>query len=170
MTGQSVHVQSWPKPSGLVVDRAGAMVKEIAGALRRYKAEKGAALNAPLPGIVVYSALDLETFDLKGVANSPVEARRGRPELEMRAVAAEPSMKIIGPLYRDRSGKIIQALKAMDPREVERQRAAGSVRVELDGKVLEVPAEGVEVAKDTLSAGQAVDVLVAGEATVLVRR
>jgi hypothetical protein len=58
----------------------------------------------------------------------------------------------------------------MDPREVERQRAAGSVRVELDGKVLEVPAEGVEVAKDTLSAGQAVDVLVAGEATVLVRR
>ena len=80
LTGESVHVQSWPEPSGTAIDPAGLAIKEIAAALRRYKAEKGMALNSPLPGIVVYSDLALETFDLVGVANSPVESRIGKPQ------------------------------------------------------------------------------------------
>ncbi len=52
-----------PKAMGFGIDPAGLAIKEIAAALRRYKAEKGMALNAPLPGIVVYSDLGLETAD-----------------------------------------------------------------------------------------------------------
>ncbi|HEX7445175.1 MAG TPA: valine--tRNA ligase, partial [Methanothrix sp.] len=96
LTGESVHVASWPKATGTAVDPAGLAIKEIAAALRRYKAEKGMALNSPLTGIVVYSDISLETFDLVGVANSPVESKIGSPKIEMKPVAVKPQMKIIG--------------------------------------------------------------------------
>ena len=170
LTGESVHVQSWPEPSGAVANQAGLAIKEIAAAIRRYKAEKGMALNSPLPGIVVYSDLDLETFDLSGVANSSVESRTGSPEIETKAVAVKPQMKIIGPRFKDKSHKIINALSAMDPNLVASQKTAGLIRVELEGEAIEVPPEAATVEIETLSAGEAVDILKLGAATVLVRR
>ncbi len=170
LTGESVHVQSWPKASGTSIDPAGLTIKEIAAALRRYKADKGMALNAPLPGIVVYSDLGLETFDLQGVANSKVQSKIGNPEIEMRPVAVKPQMKILGPRFKDKSGRIIKALNSMDPGEVSKQKVAGQIKVEVNGEVLEVAPDAVEVVVETLSAGLAVDVLQVGSATVLVRR
>ena len=170
LTGEGVHVQSWPELSGIKVDPAGLVIKEIAAALRRYKAEKGMALNSPLPGIVVYSEFGLETMDLGGVANSTVESKTGSPNIEMKPVAVKPQMKVLGPLFKDLSGKIIKVLNAMDPGEVARQKASGSIKVEVDGKVLDVPADAVEVIVETLLAGLAVDILRLDKAIVLVRR
>ena len=105
LTGKSVHVQSWPKTSGIAVDPAGLAIKEIAASLRRYKAELGMALNSPLPGIVVYSDLGLETFDLSGVANSNVDSRTTGPEIEMKPVAVKPQMKVLVPGSRIRAAR-----------------------------------------------------------------
>jgi valyl-tRNA synthetase len=170
LTGEGVHVQSWPEPSGIAADQAGRSIKEIAAALRRYKAEKGLALNSPLPGIVVYSDLDLETFDLSGVANSSVESRIGRPDIEMKPVAVKPQMKVLGPRFKDKSGKIIHAISAMDPEVVASQKVAGAIAVPFEGETVEIPPEAVEIVTETLSAGLAVDVLKLETATVLVRR
>jgi len=170
LTKESVHVQSWPEPAGIEVDPAGLAIKEIAAAIRRYKAEKGMALNAPLPGIVVYSDLGLETFDLSGVANSRVESRAGKPDIEMKPVAVKPQIKIIGPRFKDKSGKIIRALAAMDPAWAAEQKASGSIRVDVDGVSIDLPAEAVEIEMETLSAGLAVDVLRLDGASVLVHR
>ena len=170
LTGEGVHVQSWPELSGINVDPAGLVIKEIAAALRRYKAEKGMALNSPLPGIVVYSEYSLETMDLGGVANSSVESKTGSPDIEMKPVAVKPQMKVLGPLFKDLSGKIIKVLDAMDPGDVARQKSSGSIKVEVDGKVLDVPAEAVDVIVETLLAGSAVDILRLDKAIVLVRR
>ena len=170
LTKESVHVQSWPEPAGIEVDPAGLAIKEIAAAIRRYKAEKGIALNAPLPGIVVYSDLGLETFDLSGVANSRVESRAGKPDIEMKPVAVKPQIKIIGPRFKDKSGKIIRALAAMDPAWAAEQKASGSIRVDVDGVSIDLPAEAVEIEMETLSAGLAVDVLRLDGASVLVHR
>lgn len=170
LTGKSVHVQSWPVPRGQPIDRAGLAIKEVAATLRRYKAEKGMALNSPLPGIVLYSDLDLETADLAGVANSPVESRMGKPQLEMKPIAVKPQMKVIGPRFKGISQRIIAALNSMDPADVARQKEAGLIRVDLDGEMLQLPPEAVEVDVQTLSAGEAVDILKTKEATVLVRR
>ena len=170
LTGESVHVQSWPEPAGTEVDPAGLAIKEIAAAIRRYKAEKGMALNAPLPGIVVYSELGLETIDLSGVANSTVESQAGKPDIEMKPVAVRPQIKIIGPRFKDKSGKIIRALAAMDPAQAAEQKASGSIRVDVDGESIDLQAEAVEIDMETLSAGLAVDVLRLDGASVLVRR
>jgi valyl-tRNA synthetase len=170
LTGESVHVQSWPKPLGVAADPAGLAVKEIAAALRRYKSEKGMALNSPLPGIVVYSDLGLETVDLRGVANSPVESRIGKPEVEMKPVAVKPQMKILGPMFKDKSRKIIKILNSMDVAEVARQKASGCIKVDVDGEAIDLPPAAVELVVETLSAGEAVDVLGVGDTTVLVRK
>ncbi|MCU0638129.1 MAG: class I tRNA ligase family protein, partial [Methanothrix sp.] len=170
LTGESVHVQCWPESSGIDVDPAGLAIKEIAAAIRRYKAEKGMALNSPLPGIVVYSNLGLETFDLSGVANSPVESRTGSPEIEMKPIAVRPQMKIIGPRFKDKSAKIIKALSTMDPAQAAEQRASGSIKVEVDGEMMDLPVEAAEIAFETMSAGSAVDILSLEGASVLVRR
>ena len=170
LTGESVHVANWPKATGYAVDPAGLAIKEIAAALRRYKAEKGMALNSPLTGIMVYSDMTLETFDLVGVANSPVESMTGCPKIEMKPKAVKPQMKIIGPRFKDKSHKIINALSAMDPNIVASQKTAGLIRVELEDEVIEVPPEAATIEIETLSAGEAVDILNLGAATVLVRR
>ena len=170
LAGKSVHLQSWPAAQNRPIDQAGLAIKEVAATLRRYKAEKGMALNSPLPGIVVYSDLALETADLAGVANSPVESRTGKPSLEMKPVAVKPQMKVIGPRFKDRSQRIIAALKAMDPEDVACQKEAGSIGVDLAGEILQLPPQAAEVEVQTLSAGEAVDILKTKEATVLVRR
>jgi valyl-tRNA synthetase len=170
LTEKSVHVQSWPKPSGTAIDPAGLAIKEIAASLRRYKAEKGMALNSPLQGIVVYSDLALETVDLVGVANSQVESRTGTPQIERKPVAVKPQMKVIGPRFKDRSGKIIKALSGMDPAQVADQKARGTIAVPVDGMIIEIPEQAAEIVVESLSAGEAVDVLRLDGATVLVRR
>jgi valyl-tRNA synthetase len=170
LTGESVHVQSWPQPSGIEFDPSGGLIKDIAAIIRRYKSERGMALNSPLPGIIIFSDLDLETTDLRGVANSEVEIRRGAPEIETRAVEVKPQMKVLGPMFKGKSAGIIRALAAMKAEEVARQRDEGKVLVNLDDETLAVPPEAVEIRTDTLSAGMAVDVIKAGEATVLIRR
>lgn len=170
MTGKSVHTQPWPEPLGIEANVAGATIKDVAAAIRRYKAEKGLALNSPLPGITVYSGEKLETIDLQGVANSPVQSMTGSPDIETRPTGVKPSMKILGPRFKGDAGRIIKALNSMDPADVASQKDSGKIDVSLGGISVEIPSEAVEVLYQTLSSGSAVDLLRVGEATVLVKK
>ena len=170
LTGQSVHLQPWPKSAGTMPDPAGLQIKEIAAAIRRYKSDKGLALNSQLPGISVYSDLCLETTDLQGVANSPVESKMGKPDIEMKATDIKPMIKVLGPLFRDKSSQVIKALGNMDPAEVALMKSSGSIRVELESDTVDVPAQAVDVVTQTLQSGQAVDMLIVGNSTVLIKR
>jgi len=58
----------------------------------------------------------------------------------------------------------------MNPAQAAEQKASGSIRVDVDGESIELPAEAVEIETETLSAGLAVDVLRLDGASVLVRR
>jgi valyl-tRNA synthetase len=170
LTGQSVHSQGWPKGMGMEPDLAGLQIKDIAAAIRRYKSEKGLALNCQLAGISVYSDLGLETTDLQGVANSPVESKTGKPDIEMRATGVKPLMKVLGPIFKDKSGRVIKALSDMDPSQVALMKASGSVRVVLESEAVDVPAQAVDVVTQTMFSGQAVDLLNVGESMVLIKR
>jgi len=58
----------------------------------------------------------------------------------------------------------------MDPAEVAGQKASGCIKVDVDGEAIDLPPAAVELVVETLSAGEAVDVLGVGDATVLVRK
>ncbi len=165
LTGDSVHLQSWPEATA-EPSIEGESIKEIAASIRRYKSDRGMALNAPLKGIEIYSEIELETMDLRGVANSPVVFRKGAPNLATSPSAIKPVMKAIGPVFKDRSAAVIKRLAAMDPAEVARALESGPIELP-EGRI---EPEMVEIVKETLSEGEAVDVIIANSATVLVRR
>lgn len=169
LSGESVHAASWPEPLFIGPQPEGSLIKEVAAAVRRYKSDRGMALNAPLAGIEVYSELELETADLAGSTSSTVAVKRGLPEIETRAVEVKPQMKTIGPVFKEKSGDIIRRLKEMDPEEVARMAGAGKVLVDLGGEVAELAPEAVKIATETLSAGRAVDMIRLPAATVLIR-
>jgi len=58
----------------------------------------------------------------------------------------------------------------MNPVQAAAQKAAGVIKVDLGGEVVEVGPEAVELVVETLSAGEAVDILTVGNSTVLVRK
>ncbi|KUK44684.1 MAG: Valine--tRNA ligase [Methanothrix harundinacea] len=169
LSGESVHTSSWPEPWDISPQPEGCLIKDVAAAVRRYKSDRGMALNSPLVGIEVYSDLELETTDLSGSTSSPVAVKRGSPEIETRAVEVKPSMKAIGPVFKNQSGEIIKKLKVMDPEEVARRREAGKIVVEVGEEVVELGPEAVEISTETLSAGKAVEMILLAGATVLIR-
>ena len=168
LSGESVHAAFWPEPLGLEAQPEGLLIKEVASAVRRYKSDRGMALNSPLTGIEVYCDLDLEAADLTGSTGSPVSVKRGRPEIETRAAEVRPSMKAIGPVFKERSGEIIGELKKMDPEEVARMAEAGKIEVDLGGEVIKLDPGAVEIVTETLSSGRAVDMIFLDGATVLI--
>jgi valyl-tRNA synthetase len=170
LTEKSVHVQNWPSSTHRTPEPEGVLIKEIASAIRRFKAEKGLALNAPLKRIEIFTAKDLEAFDLRGVANSQVLVRKGQPSLESRPILIKPVLKLLGPAFKDMSRAVIQKLTSMDPGDVVKELGFGALILEIDGKETKILPEMVEVVYQTISAGEAVDVLTVDDATVLVRR
>ncbi|MBN2109466.1 MAG: valine--tRNA ligase, partial [Methanosarcinaceae archaeon] len=91
----SVHVQSWPVVREKLIDPdievSGEFIKEVASSVRRYKSEKGMALNAPLEKIEIYG-VTTDTSDLKGVTGSPIEMIGGEPDFEHVPVNVKPNM------------------------------------------------------------------------------
>jgi hypothetical protein len=73
-------------------------------------------------------------------------------------------------MFKDKSGRIIKALTGMDPAKVVELKASGTVKVDLVSETVDVPTESIEVITETFVAGQAVDLLKVGKATVLVKR
>jgi valyl-tRNA synthetase len=169
LTGQSVHTASWPAAVGTASGPEGEAIKEVSAAVRRYKSDRGLALNASLARVEVYTDLGLETVDLSGSTNSSVVVKKGSPQVETKAVEVKPQMKHIGPLFKDKSKQVIAFLMNMDPQEVSRQREEGKILVSLDGETLELGPEMVEVKTATVSGGEAVDMISLAEATVLIR-
>ena len=90
--------------------------------------------------------------------------------LEMKPIEVKPQMKVIGPLSRTGASGSSAALKAMDPADVASQMDAGSIAVDIEGETIQLPAQAVEVEVQTLSAGEAVDILKTKAATMLIRR
>lgn len=72
---ESVHKQDWPEPNEdltyLDAEKEGDMIKDISGAVRRYKSDRGIPLNAPLDKIEI-CAENIETEDIEVVANARV--------------------------------------------------------------------------------------------------
>lgn len=172
-SNESVHTQAWPAfDPGLIseeAEAAGELIKEITGEVRRYKSDLGMALNAPLKKIEIYNA-DIDTGDIAGATNSEVELMKGIPSFEYVPVEVKPNMGFIGPNFRKDAGAIIKALKEEDPAVIEEQAASGKITVSVNGKLIELEPEAMEIRKEVISAGREVDVLEVNSAVVVIVR
>ncbi|MFQ6073539.1 MAG: class I tRNA ligase family protein, partial [Methanosarcinales archaeon] len=169
--GQSVHTQSWPKvDEELISDKEeekGELIKEIVSAIRRYKSERGIALNAPLNKIEIYARLT-EISDIAGATNTEVELLSSKSRIEKKPVAINPKLSIIGPKFRDKSKKIIKAIKSANPAEIAKQAETGSISLEIDKEKIEIPAESVSIEREIISKGRSVDLIELDKALIMI--
>jgi len=169
----SIHLQSWPQVREELIDKdielSGDFIKDVASNVRRYKSEKGMALNTALEKIEIYGVIT-DTSDLTGVTNSPIEMIEGEPDFEHVPVNVKPNMGKIGPLFRGKAKAIIDALADENPKKIADEIAKGRITVNVDGELVELEPDHVEIEKEVVSAGRSVDVLdVSGVPVVIVR-
>ncbi len=170
---ESIHLQAWPEVNESLIDSdaeaTGELIKEITGAIRRYKSERGMALNAPLKEIELYSPIT-DASDIAGAANTPVRLKTGTPDFEIVPTEIKPNMKVLGKTYRSKAKSIAEALKSSDPKTIVEQAESGSVTLSVDGEDVNLDASSFTVEKDRLLKGKAVDVLEVGSAVIVIMR
>ncbi len=169
----SVHLQSYPVVEEEFLDeraeKAGEEIKEIVAAVRKFKHDKGMALNAPLKKLIVYSELDgLDTRDIEGATNAEVELVKEMPEVKERVKALKPKFAVIGPMFRDKAKQLIKAVESLSEEDRERLLKEGAIQINLDGASVEVKAEWFEAVTEKSIEGKEVEMLETENSVVFV--
>lgn len=166
----SVHQQGWPEPiDGLPADadKKGELIKSITGAIRCYKSDHKMALNAPLKKIEIYNAT-VDVADISNTVTSPAVLIAGAPAFECIPTEVKPNRGMIGPVFRDKAGAVIEALKALPPREAQEMKDAGKIIVAVADEKIELDAEAIEIRQEMVLAGREVDLLHVDDAVIVI--
>ncbi len=169
----SVHLQSYPVVEEEFLDdraeRAGEEIKEIVAAVRKFKHDKGLALNAPLKRLIVYSKLDgLDVRDIAGATNAEVEVVKEMPEVRERVKALKPKFAVIGPMFRDKAKQLIKAVESLSGEEKEKLLKEGVIQINLDGTSVEVKAEWFDAVTEKSIEGREVEMLESTRSVIFV--
>ena len=166
---ESVHLSPWPQVDESLIDSGaeerGEFIKEMTSAIRRYKAEHGMPLNAPLKGIEIYSTIP-DASDIAGAANSTIKLKPGAPDFELVPKEIKPDMKVLGKTYRSRAKSITEALVNADVNLA----GPGGITLQVDGEEITLDASCFTLEKERLLKGKAVDVLEVGTSTIVIMR
>jgi valyl-tRNA synthetase len=141
------------------------LIKEMTSAIRRYKAEHGMPLNAPLKEIEIYSTIS-DASDIAGAANSTIKLKSGAPDFELVPKEIKPNMKVLGKTYRSKAKSIAQALISADLKLA----GSGNITLDIEGEEITLDATCFTVEKERLLKGKSVDVLEVGSATIVIMR
>jgi valyl-tRNA synthetase len=166
---ESIHLQPWPQVNESLInseaEATGEKIKEMTSAIRRYKAEHGMPLNAPLKEIEIYSTIT-DASDIAGACNSLIKLRSGVPDFEMVAREIKPNMKVLGKTYRNKAKSIAEALVNADLLLA----CAGSITLQVEGEEITLESSCFTVEKERLLKGKAVDILEVGNSTIVIMR
>jgi valyl-tRNA synthetase len=139
---ESVHVSAWPEVDEELLDEeaenSGSLVTEVVGSIRRYKAENGMPLNAPLDGVIASGSFeDTKTLrnamdTIKGSMNiSDFSIKEGaKHEEEITGVEAEFS--VIGPEFKGDANWVVEKLKGLDSTGLSHLKSTGVITFDKD--------------------------------------
>ncbi|MEF8843363.1 MAG: valine--tRNA ligase [Haloarculaceae archaeon] len=160
---ESIHLADWPAQLGIEADRAaGEAALAVVGALRKYKSDRGLALNEPIERVRVYGdGLDVGAFaeDVAGAMHvERLEVLAERPAVETVVSGIDLDYSLVGPEFGGDVADIDAAIEAGE--------------YDLDGEVLraadhELDAEMFEVEEERRYDGEG-ELLELDEAIVIV--
>ncbi|MDR2855737.1 MAG: valine--tRNA ligase [Methanomicrobiales archaeon] len=156
-TKNSVHFQKWPDFSYHNPDaqELGSQLSAIVAEVRRYKHDKGVALNAPLGDVTVYTPIAIEDGgDVENAINAPVTFTHGEVQLTEVAVSVSFNFSIIGPALRGKAKGFMKAISEQDINSV-----AEIKTVIVDDEEIPVPKDAFTVVSEYQVAGSAVDII-----------
>jgi len=149
----------------------GEVVKDITAALRSYKSENGISLNASMPKVQVVSDRDISSMlmDIMKTTKAKNVVQCEEKDLEEVISALKPVKSKIGPEFKAKAGKVMQALAKQDPAVLASALAKGNARLKLDGgEEVTLGPEHVQIVKGWAIKGKDVDLLKVEGATVLI--
>lgn len=167
LTGRSVHKEAWPD---FAYDddearRHGDLLVKTVAELRRYKHDRGMALNAPLGHVMIYAP---EPVDDAGDAGRALAAdarwSTGTPRLEEVVSGVDFNMAVIGPTLRKLARPFMDAVQALPPEQLRNPPATLTV----NGEEIPVPPDAFTPKVAYQVAGEEVDVLTLGDVVVTI--
>ncbi len=167
LTGRSVHKEAWPD---FAYDddearRHGDLLVKTVAELRRYKHDRGMALNAPLGHVMIYAP---EPVDDAGDAGRALAAdarwSTGTPRLEEVVSGVDFNMAVIGPTLRKLARPFMDAVQALPPEHLRNPPATLTV----NGEEIPVPPDAFTPKVAYQVAGEEVDVLTLGDVVVTI--
>lgn len=156
--GGSIHLSSWPTVEKEYIDekseRLGEMLNSIVSALRKFKSERGMALNHPIPKLQIYTS-EPESIrevveDVKGTMQvGEVEILTGRPPLKEKVLEVRLNLPRVGPRLRKMVGEV-QKLLAERPDEIwEELKKEGTIALRVGAETVTLSLEDLIFVKET---------------------
>ncbi|MCD6492234.1 MAG: valine--tRNA ligase [Archaeoglobaceae archaeon] len=168
----SVHLQSYPKPDeGLIDEEAekkGEVIKEIVVAIRRFKHDKGMALNAPLKNVLLHSPYEIDVRDISGAINAKVEVLNKLPDVKLRIKKLKPKFSIVGPMFKDKAKKIVELVNNLSENDKMGFVEKGEIEVNLDGESYKLKSEWFDAEIEKIVEGKAIENLEVGDVTLFI--
>jgi len=163
----SVHASTWPEPGEEDPDTRehGDLLIRIVAELRRYKHEKGLALNAPMGRVAIFSSpITDDAGDASRALNTHVNWHKEPPHLEKVPGTLQFNMSVIGPVLRKDAGEFMKAAKAL-PQALHENPP---LSLDIGGKEIAVPEGAFSLQYTYLEAGEQVDVLTVDDVIVTI--
>ncbi|MDD1723623.1 MAG: valine--tRNA ligase [Methanospirillum sp.] len=166
LSDESVHKQPWVSCTfdDAKAGESGEILVKVIAEIRRYKHDKGLALNAPLGGVTVYtpSAMDDEC-DAGAALNCTLTWKTGMPELKQVVSGVRFDMGIIGPKLRGKAKAFMETIEKM-PRE---DLLTIPEMIEIGGETIAVPGGAVIPQLSYTVAGSSVDLIPVNDSIII---
>ena len=173
---KSIHLTAWPEP---VLDdedalAVGEKLKDVVAGIRTWKSERKLPLNAPLKLVELVGADAAVLADAREdlLDATKAEELNIAPEAELveTVVAVKPVHSKLGPAFKAKAKSVVAAISAMDPATAASKLAEGPLVIEIDGESVEIGPEFLQLEKELMLDGKAVETLQIGNILVLIEQ
>jgi valyl-tRNA synthetase len=171
----SVTVSEWPEPvfTDLDEEEKGELLKDIIGAVRNWKSEKGLALSTEIElveviGPKVQYLLGCEEDIAATLKTRDVLLKEEADIIEI-PVEIKPNHALIGPRFREHAKEIGEKLAALNPVELAPALETGELSIQLSsGETVEIERNMVEIRKEPTLDGKKVQSVPVGDLLILI--
>ncbi len=157
----SIHISSWPKPvlTDEDAERKGELAREIISKIRGWKSENGIPLSKEIDFVEIVCEPEkiIECKeDIAGAVRANELVVAEKEELNEEIVALKPVYSKIGPMFKDKTGEIVDKIKRIDTKKL----SGNEINVKLNsGENLKLNQDFVKFEKNVAVKGKKVDVL-----------
>ena len=122
---ESIHITEWPEVEFIDDDaeRVGETIKEIIAAIRKWKGEKGIALNSSIEKVEIFTEhpeiIKEGKEDISVTMNiKALDISDNFSEIKEEAIDVKPIYASIGKKYREKTAEIVRTLKQEKPNDI----------------------------------------------------
>lgn len=179
----SVHTREWPKVnqeflnslSKIKIEQINKNCKDIiniAKEIRKYKKENKYPLNYKLKRIEIYNLTnEIDINDLKYATKSDVYIKNNKLNYEIVPIKIICNHKILGPIYKDKTSKIIKYIENIKLNEL--LNSNGEIKISsfiLENITYNLPKNGIKIISEFKQKEEQIDIIEVNSLTIIIHK